>query len=95
LSGEIKFSVPVYTIYGPVEDVRVLEKFRTGEYEVDNLMVLDEALTRSLEVGGIKLRLFGLGGGVQMHKMCESRVYVAGCNWQMPYLDESLYVLSR
>jgi hypothetical protein len=71
LSGEIKLSVPVYTVYGPVEDVRVLEKFRTGEYEVDNLMVLDEALTRSLEVGGIKLRLFGLGGGVQMHKMCE------------------------
>jgi hypothetical protein len=71
LSGDIKFSCPVYTVYGPVEDVRVLEKFRTGEYEVDNLFILDEALTRSLEVGGIKLRLFGLGGGVQMHKMCE------------------------
>lgn len=54
-----------------MEDVRVLEKFRTGEYEVDNLFILDEALTRSLEIGGIKLRLFGLGGGVQMHKMCE------------------------
>lgn len=38
---------------------------------MDNLFILDEALTRSLEVAGIKLRLFGLGGGVQMHKMCE------------------------
>lgn len=89
LSGEIKFSVPVYTIYGPVEDVRVLEKFRTGEYEVDNLMVLDEALTRSLEVGGIKLRLFGLGGGVQMHKMCESRVREAGSERQISYIEDS------
>lgn len=71
LTGQIKFSVPVYTVYGPVEDVRVLEKFRTGEYEVENLMILDEALTRSLEVGGVKFRLFGLGGGVMMHKMCE------------------------
>ena len=74
LSGEIKLACPVYTVYGPVEDVRVLEKFRTGEYEVDNLMILDEALTRSLEVGGIKLRLFGLGGGVQMHRICECPV---------------------
>jgi hypothetical protein len=72
LNGDIKLSVPVYTVYGPVEDVRVLEKFRTGEYEVNNLMILDEALTRSLEIGGIKLRLFGLGGGVMMHKICKS-----------------------
>lgn len=72
LKGEIKFSVPVYTVYGPVEDVRVLEKFRTGEFEVENLMILDEALTRSLEVGGVKLRLFGLGGGVTMHKIFDN-----------------------
>lgn len=56
----------------------MLEKFRTGEYEVDNLMILDEALTRSLEVGGIKLRLFGLGGGVQMHRICESAFGIRG-----------------
>ena len=47
------------------------EKFRTGEYEVRNLSVIDEATSRLLEVGGLKLRLFGLGGAVAMHKLCK------------------------
>lgn len=74
LSGAIKISVPVYTIYGPVEDVRVLEKFRTGEYAVPNgnLKILDEAMTYALEAGGVKLRLLGLGGGIIMHKMFDN-----------------------
>lgn len=49
-----------------------MEKFRTGEYEVKNLNVIDEASSRLIEVGGLKLRLFGLGGAVAMHKLCES-----------------------
>jgi hypothetical protein len=61
----------VYAVYGPTEDVRVLEKFRTGEYEVKNLMVIDEAITRLLDVGGVKFRLMGLGGSLQMSKICE------------------------
>lgn len=83
LSGQIKLTVPVYTVYGPVEDIRVLEKFRTGEYEVPNLLVLDESNTRSLDIGGIKLRLLGLGGGLQMHKMFdigEGTATIAGGN---------------
>lgn len=52
--------------------MRVLEKFRTGEYEVHNLSVLDEAASRLLDVGGLRLRLFGLGGAVAAHRMCES-----------------------
>lgn len=72
LSGELELSVPVFPVYGPLEDIRVLEKFRTGEYEVKNLCVLDESMTRSIEIGGVKLRLFGLGGGLQMHRICKS-----------------------
>ncbi|KAJ9110351.1 hypothetical protein QFC20_002948 [Naganishia adeliensis] len=72
LSGELQLSVPVYTVYGPLEDIRVLEKFRTGEYEVKNLCILDESLTRSIEIGGLKLRLFGLGGGLQMHRIFDN-----------------------
>jgi hypothetical protein len=54
-----------------IEDVRVLERFRTGEYEVTNLNIVDEATSRLLEAGGLKLRLFGLGGAVASHKLCE------------------------
>jgi len=74
LSGAITFPVPVFTVWGLIEDVRVMEKFRTGEYEVKNLNVIDEASSRLIEVGGLKLRLFGLGGAVAMHKLCESSI---------------------
>lgn len=71
LSGAITFPVPVFTVWGLIEDVRIVEKFRTGEYEVNNLTVIDEASSALIEASGIKLRLFGLGGAVAMHKLCE------------------------
>ncbi|KAF7290062.1 DUF2433 domain-containing protein [Mycena chlorophos] len=72
LSGQIKLQVPVYTVWGACEDVQVLEKFRTGAYAVDNLHVIDEATTRCLDVGGVKLRLLGLGGALVPHKMFDN-----------------------
>ena len=73
--------VPVYTVCGACEDVRVLEKFRSGEYKLDNLHIIDEASSRLLDVGGVKLRLLGLGGAVVMHKLFdngEGRTTIAG-----------------
>lgn len=72
LSGQLKLSVPVYTVWGACEDVMILEKFRAGIYNIDNLHVLDEATTRCLDVGGVKLRLLGLGGAVVPHKMFDN-----------------------
>jgi Protein of unknown function (DUF2433) len=59
----------------------VLEKFRSGEYKVDKLHIIDEARSMLLEVGGVKLRLLGLGGAVVMHKLFdngEGRTTIAG-----------------
>ncbi|TPX18809.1 uncharacterized protein E0L32_011488 [Thyridium curvatum] len=81
LSGEVKLEVPVYTVWGACEDVRVLEKFRSREYKVHNLHIIDEAQSMLLEVGGVKLRLLGLGGAVVMHKLFdngEGRTTIAG-----------------
>lgn len=81
LSKQYTLDVPVYTVWGACEDVRVLEKFRTGDYKVDKLHIIDEANSRLLDVGGIKLRLFGLGGAVVMHKLFdngEGRTTIAG-----------------
>ncbi|KAK8844699.1 hypothetical protein IAR55_006548 [Kwoniella newhampshirensis] len=72
LTGAINFPVPVFTVWGLLEDVRVIEKFRTGEYEVNNLFMIDEATSRVLDVGGMKLRLFGLGGTVAPYKMFDN-----------------------
>jgi hypothetical protein len=71
LSGSITFPVPVFTVWGLIEDVRIVEKFRTGEYEVNNLTVIDEASSPLIDTAGLKLRLFGLGGAVALHKMCK------------------------
>lgn len=59
----------------------MLEKFRSGEYKVDKLHIIDEARSMLLEVGGVKLRLLGLGGAVVMHKLFdngEGRTTIAG-----------------
>lgn len=72
LDGTLKFDVPVFTVWGACEDVAILERFRVGEYRVQNLQVLDEATTRAIEVGGVRLRLFGLGGAVVMHKLFDN-----------------------
>ncbi|GAA6029753.1 hypothetical protein JCM8097_001032 [Rhodosporidiobolus ruineniae] len=41
-------------------------------YSIPNLTVLDEATTRVLLVGGVRLRLFGLGGAVVPHKLFDN-----------------------
>ncbi|KAI1863184.1 uncharacterized protein JN550_009710 [Neoarthrinium moseri] len=81
ISGQVKLDVPVYTVWGACEDVRVLERFRSGEYKVPNLHIIDEARSMLLELGGVKLRLLGLGGAVVMHKLFdngEGRTTIAG-----------------
>ncbi|KAI0405096.1 hypothetical protein F4802DRAFT_597509 [Xylaria palmicola] len=81
IKGEIKLEVPVYTVWGACEDVRVLEKFRSNEYKVPNLHIIDENRSMLLEIGGVKLRLLGLGGAVVMHKLFdngEGRTTIAG-----------------
>lgn len=81
LNKDFILDVPVYTVWGACEDVRVLEKFRSGEYKVDKLHIVDEVSSRLLDVGGVKLRLLGLGGAVVIHKLFdngEGKTYIAG-----------------
>lgn len=76
-----RLEVPVFTVWGACEDVSVLEKLRSQEYKIDNLHVIDESHSRLLDVGGVKLRLLGLGGAVVMHKLFdngEGRTTIAG-----------------
>lgn len=72
LSGEYRLDVPVYTVWGACEDVRVVEKFRSGEYNIPNLHLVDEHSSGLIDAGGIKLRLLGLGGAVVMHKLFDN-----------------------
>lgn len=99
LRGEITLRVPVYTIWGACEDVHILEKIRLAtdstatssnnsksEYAIPNLTVLSEGVTRLLNIGGVKLRLFGLGGSLVYHKLFdngEGNATIAGGNGTM------------
>ncbi len=83
LSGQVKLHVPVFTVAGACEDILLLEKLRTGTCDVENLHLIDEATTRCLDIGGIKLRLLGLGGAFVPHKMFdngEGSATIAGGN---------------
>jgi hypothetical protein len=72
LNKTYALDVPVYTVWGACEDVSVLEKLRSGEYSVPNLHIIDEAHSRLLDIGGVKLRLLGLGGAIVMHKLFDN-----------------------
>ncbi|KAL0094953.1 hypothetical protein F4703DRAFT_1046981 [Phycomyces blakesleeanus] len=72
LSGEQKLDIPVYTVWGACEDVAIIERFRSGEYKIHNLFLLDEATSHLLDIGGVSLRLFGLGGAVVQHKLFDN-----------------------
>ncbi|KAF2453745.1 hypothetical protein BDY21DRAFT_292471 [Lineolata rhizophorae] len=81
LNKTYSLNVPVYTVWGACEDVQVLEKLRSGEYKIDNLHIIDEAHSRLLDIGGVRLRMLGLGGAVVMHKLFdngEGRTTIAG-----------------
>jgi predicted phosphodiesterase len=58
LSGERRFRVPVYAVWGNHEDIEVIRALREGRARVENLHLLDERAVYRL--GGV--RLFGLGG---------------------------------
>ncbi|KAK4056530.1 hypothetical protein OIO90_002377 [Microbotryomycetes sp. JL221] len=61
----------------PVDPIKVsasapTRSSKTPGYSIPNLTVLDEATTRLLTIGGLKLRLFGLGGAVVQHKLFDN-----------------------
>lgn len=57
-----------------------------SEYSIPNLALLSESQTRLLVLGGLRLRLFGLGGSVVGHKIFdngEGNATIAGANGTM------------
>lgn len=69
LAGVKKFQVPVYVVYGGLEDVNVVQKFRNGTYNVPNLVLVDEHNAPLIE--GTKLRLLGFPGQFDLHKLLD------------------------
>ncbi|EDQ87368.1 uncharacterized protein MONBRDRAFT_33450 [Monosiga brevicollis MX1] len=68
LSGRYKFQTPVYAISSPIGDVHVLCQLRSKAYQVPNFHMVDEMTSHLIG----KLRLLGLGGEFQHHRLLNS-----------------------
>ncbi len=64
LRGEKRFDIPVFAVWGNHEDVEVIRRFRSGDYTVDRLHLVHEAI--SYHVG--HTHIFGLGGNFLVGK---------------------------
>jgi len=85
------FDAPVYSAWDACEDVCVLEKFRSAEYHMENLYLVDENDSKLFEVGTIKLRLLGLGSAVVMHELFDNgdgRTTIAGGQGSVSQMGE-------
>ncbi|GMM36576.1 hypothetical protein DASC09_039010 [Saccharomycopsis crataegensis] len=71
LKGELKFNVPVYTIYGMIEDTSVINRFKLGIYKIPNLHLIDESNVYDINISELNLNLclFGLGGSLNISKL--------------------------
>eukprot|EP00041_Stephanoeca_diplocostata_P033735 m.1121549 g.1121549 ORF g.1121549 m.1121549 type:complete len:815 (+) comp24399_c0_seq5:134-2578(+) len=67
VNGDRRFGVPVYTVWGPSDDLDTVLRFRSGDYSVGNLFILDEHHTYAID----GLRLLGLGGGFETGKLLD------------------------
>lgn len=67
LAGVKQFQKPVYAVWGSAEDVTVLEKFHSGQYNIKNLHIIDERTAPLIE--GTSIRLMGLGGAFQASQL--------------------------
>lgn len=68
ISGEKKFSVPVYAVWGNHEDVQVLRQLNT-DLKIDNLYLLDEHNFYQFHSDvELEFSLYGLGGNFLVSK---------------------------
>lgn len=72
LLGKEKLLCPVYTIFGPLDDPRVINKFQTGEYKIQNLFLIDH--TKCYDIASPladqpNIRLYGIGGTLKIHSL--------------------------
>lgn len=75
LDGTKQLPCPVYTIFGPLDDPYVVNKFQSGQWSIPNLFLLDHNNTYTIETpepSQPNIRLYGLGGSLKIHSLFDS-----------------------
>lgn len=72
MSGEYKLPCPVYTLFGPLDDPRIVNSFQKGLSSIPNLYVLDHTKCYEIETPWQhqpNLKLYGIGGSLKIHSL--------------------------
>ena len=79
LSGDQRFDLPVYAVYGNHEDVRVLQNLRDNNL-INNLHILDENHFHQFKNNDeLEFSLYGLGGNFLMSKKLFDKPIAGNC----------------
>lgn len=75
INGQFKLPCPVYTIFGPLDDPQIIDKFQSGELQIPNLYLIDH--TKCYEISSPleyqpDIKLYGLGGNLKIHSLFDN-----------------------
>ncbi len=93
ISGDKKFNIPVYAVWGNHEDVEVLKTIRNG-LQIDNLFMLDENHFYEFEQNNeLEFSLYGLGGNFLVSKKLFDNPIAGRCGkvWSTLHQFGALY----
>lgn len=72
LAGSKQLPCPVYTIFGPLDDPRIVDKLQTRQYLIPNLFLIDHKHSYEIETplhNLPNLKIYGIGGTVKVHSL--------------------------
>lgn len=74
VNGEKSFPCPVYTIFGPLDDPKIIDKLQTKQIIIPNLNLIDHKNNYEIQTARNvpNIRLYGLGGTLKIHSLFDN-----------------------
>ncbi|EMG49320.1 SPBC16H5.12c Uncharacterized protein C16H5.12c [Candida maltosa Xu316] len=74
VSGVKKFPCPVYTVFGPLDDPKIIDKLQTKQIVIPNLYLVDHKNNYEIptEPHLPNIKLYGLGGTLKIHSLFDN-----------------------
>lgn len=74
VDGEKVLPCPVYTIFGPLDDPKIIDKIQTKQVTIPNLFLLDHKNNYEIKTanGTPNIKLYGLGGTLKIHSLFDN-----------------------
>lgn len=74
IDGEKVLPCPIYTIFGPLDDPKIIDKIQTKQIIIPNLFLLDHKNNYEIKTtnGSPNIKLYGLGGILKIHSLFDN-----------------------